>query len=89
MPRGAAAVPLATRRGTAALQYGSQCAMRMALPPVHRLMMTNKTTGHIWTWLHLWLHCVRFLQGYDRLLRCMGGNLVEFLQNLNVYHLHL
>ncbi|KAG2433108.1 hypothetical protein HYH02_012811 [Chlamydomonas schloesseri] len=28
-------------------------------------------------------------RGYDRLLRCMGGNLVEFLQNLNVYHLHL
>ena len=22
------------------------------------------------------------VQGYDRLLRCMGGNLVEFLQNL-------
>ncbi|GLI66216.1 hypothetical protein VaNZ11_009891, partial [Volvox africanus] len=27
--------------------------------------------------------------GYERLLRCMGGSLIEFLQNLNVYHLHL
>ncbi|KAG2492150.1 hypothetical protein HYH03_009641 [Edaphochlamys debaryana] len=35
--------------------------------------------------------CTSFIQamGYDSLLRCMGGDIVEFLQNLNFFHLHL
>jgi hypothetical protein len=31
----------------------------------------------------------QILQGYTRLLRVLGSNLAEFLQNLNDLHLHL
>jgi guanylate cyclase soluble subunit beta len=29
------------------------------------------------------------VQGYTKLLKCLGSNLAEFLQNLNDLHLHL
>lgn len=32
---------------------------------------------------------VHLLQGYDKLMACLGSNLAEFLGNLNNLHLHL